>query len=104
MSFAYLVIYKGQPENPDAFLRYYIDRHIPIVWTFPKIQAIQIHRDVDGGEFFMITRLIFDNLEDLRAAITSEQRECARTDMQNFPPFCGNVHRQTVEILEMSRG
>ena len=101
MSHAYLVIYEVQPEDPEAFLQYYIEKHIPIVWTFPKIRRVQIERGVDGGDLFMITRLIFDTLEDLRTAITSKERERARADMQKFPAYHGRVRRQTVEILEV---
>jgi uncharacterized protein (TIGR02118 family) len=104
MSVAYLVIYEGQPENADEFLRYYIEHHLPIVWTFPKIRGIEVERGVDEGDFFMITRLTFDTIEDLRIAINSEQREHARADMKNFPPFNGTVRRQAVEIMEISRG
>jgi uncharacterized protein (TIGR02118 family) len=101
MSAAFLVIYKGQPEDPEAFLRYYVEKHVPLVWKFPKIRHIEIERGVDGGEFFMITRLTFDTIEDLRVAIHSKERERARTDMKNFPPFKGTVRRQAVEIMDM---
>ena len=101
MSYAYLVIYEVQPEDPEAFLRYYVDQHLPIVWTFPKIRRVQIERGVDGGDFFMITRLTFDTLEDLRKAIASKERERARADMQNFPDYHGRVRRQAVEIVEV---
>ncbi len=103
MSVAYLVIYEGQPENADEFLRYYIEKHLPIVWTFPKIRGIEVQRGVDDGDFFIITRLTFDNMEDLRIAIDSEERERARADIQNFPPFDGIVRRQAVEIMEIPR-
>ena len=103
MSVAFLVIYEGQPEDLDAFLQYYIDKHVPIVWTFPKIRRIELERGIDGGDFFMITRLTFDTIEDLRVAINSTERERARVDMKNFPPFDGTVRRQAVEIMDMPR-
>jgi len=102
MSFAYLVIYEVQPENPGEFLQYYMNKHIPIVWTFPKIRRVEIERGVDGGDFFMIARFTFDTLEDLRVAISSKERERARADMQNFPAYTGRVRRQAVEILEIN--
>ena len=104
MSAAYLVIYEGQPDDPEAFLKYYVERHVPIVWTFPRIRRVEVQRGVDGGDFFMVTRLIFDSVEDLQVAIHSEERERAREDMKNFPPFKGVVRRQAVEILEVPRG
>jgi uncharacterized protein (TIGR02118 family) len=103
MSAAFLVIYEGQPQDPEAFLRYYVEKHVPLVWKFPKIRRIEIGRGVDGGDFFMITRLTFDTIEDLRVAIHSKERERARADMKNFPPFSGIVRRQAVEIIDMPR-
>lgn len=103
MGAVYLVIYEGQPEDPEAFFRYYVEKHVPLVWKFPKIRRIEIERGVDGGDFFMIARLTFDRIEDLRIAISSEERKRARADMRNFPPFKGTVRRQAVEIMDMSR-
>ena len=103
MSAAYLVIYEGRPEDPDAFLNYYVKKHVPLVWAFPRIRRVEIQRGVDDGDFFLITRLTFDSIEDLRAAIPSRERERAREDMKNFPPFRGTVRRQAVEVLEMVR-
>ena len=101
MSYAYLVIYEGKPDNAEEFLRYYIEYHLPIVWTFPKIRRVEVERGVDGGDFFMIARFTFDTLEDLNVAICSPEREKARADMANFPPFEGTIRRQAVEILEV---
>ena len=104
MSVAYLILYEGQPENPETFLRYYLEKHVPIVWTFPRIRGVEVQRGVDGGDFFMISRLTFDSMEDLRRATQSDERERAREDMKNFPPFKGIVRRQAVELLEIDRG
>lgn len=104
MGFAYLVIYEGEPEDPVEFLRYYIEKHIPLLWRFPNIRRVEVERGVEGGDFFMITRLSFDALEDLLTAISSEERGVARADMENFSPFRGTVRRQAVEIMEIPRG
>jgi uncharacterized protein (TIGR02118 family) len=104
MSAVYLVIYEGRPEDPGAFLKYYMEKHVPLVWAFPRIRRIEIQRGVDGGDFFLITQLTFDSIEDLRIAITSSERERAREDMKHFPAFRGTVRRQAVEVLEVVRG
>lgn len=107
MSVAYLVMYEGKPEDPEAFLRYYVEKHVPLVWAFPKIRAIEVQRGLDGGEgnaFFLIARLVFDSVEDLLSAVHSRERAVAREDMKNFPAFEGVVRREVVEILEMRRG
>ncbi len=103
MSYAYVVTYQGRCENPDAFVDYYVKDHLPIAWTFPKISRIEVDRGVDGEGFFMSARLIFDTLEDLRAALESPQRERARADMANFPHFEGRNPRHTVEVLNVPR-
>jgi len=104
MGVAYLVMYEGKPDDPEAFLRYYIEKHVPLVWTFPKIRRVEVEWGPDNADFFLIARLIFDTMEDLILATNSEQRERARADMNNFPPFRGTVRRQAVEILEIPRG
>jgi uncharacterized protein (TIGR02118 family) len=102
MSAAILVIYDGQPEDPEAFLRYYLEHHVPIVWTFPGIRAIAIERTVDG-DVFMIARFLFDSAADARIALHSPQRARARADRDRFPPFRGPVRHQIVEVIEMQR-
>ena len=103
MSYSYLVFYEGECENPEEFLHYYIDNHLPIVWTFPCVRRVQIQRGVNGGDFFIVARFTFDTLVDLREAITSAERRRAREDMTNFPPFHGRIRYQTVEDIEIDR-
>ena len=94
MSFAYLVIYQGRPEDPEAFLRYYIAHHLPIVWTFPNIRKVEVERGVDGGDVFMIARFTFDSLADLKTAIHSPQREAARRDMAKIAQDSAETQRR----------
>ena len=70
MSAAVLVIYDGKPEDPEQFLRYYIDVHIPLVWKFPGIRAVQVEHTVEG-DVFMIARFLFDTPAAARAALDS---------------------------------
>ena len=42
MSYAHLVVYEGKPDNAEEFLRYYIEHHLPIAWTFPKIRRVEL--------------------------------------------------------------
>ncbi len=44
MPAAVLVVYDGTPEDPETFYRYYIERHLPLVWEFPRIRGIEIDR------------------------------------------------------------
>ena len=103
MAAAVLVVYDGKPDDPDRFLRYYIDHHVPLVWKFPRIRQVQIERVVDG-DIFMIARFLFDTPEDASAALQSPEREQARADRANFPAFVGTVRHQIVEVIEVPHG
>ena len=101
MAAALLVIYDGRPKDPDAFYRYYVEHHVPLVWEFPRIRGIELERCVEG-DIFMIARLCFDHPDDAKAALQSPEREVARRDRDlHFPPFEGRIRHQIVEIVEM---
>jgi hypothetical protein len=34
MSAAILVVYDGRPDEPERFLQYYLDVHVPLVWRY----------------------------------------------------------------------
>lgn len=97
MSASYLILYEGVPEDPEAFFAYYVTHHVPLVWRFPGIRTVEVMRGAGEGDFFMITRLQFDSLDALRAGVSSPEREAARADMANFPPFAGTVRWQIAE-------
>jgi uncharacterized protein (TIGR02118 family) len=103
VSAAVLVVYDGSPDDPERFLRYYVDHHVPIVWTFPGIRGVQVDRTVEG-DIFMVARFMFDSVAEARAALDSPERARARADRDNFPRFQGTVRHQIVEVLDVPRG
>ena len=110
MSVAYLVIYEGQPADREQFLRYYIDEHLPIIWMWPRIRRVEVdvrvsHKDAlaNPSGVFMIARFLFDNAEDLNAALQSPQRQLARDDRANFPTFYGTMRHQAVAVVDVPR-
>lgn len=110
MTAAYLVIYEGKPEDPDAFLHYYVEHHLPLIWRWPKIRSVELELRADAADawaepsdVFMIARFVFDSLADLQAALDSDARRVARNDRDHFPVFNGNRYHQAVEILDVPR-
>lgn len=110
MSVSYLVIYEGEPEEPKAFLDYYINHHLPIIWTWPNIRSVEVALRCESGdalanptEIFMIARFTFDSLDDLHSALQSPERARAREDSHNFPPFKGTMRHQAVEVIDVPR-
>ena len=103
MSYAYVITYRGECEDPQAFVDYYVNHHVPIVWTFPNIRGIEVDRGLGEEGFLLSARLTFDTLEDLRGALESPQRDRAKADMGNFPHFDGENPRYVAEALEIPR-
>lgn len=99
MTAAYLVIYEGEPADDEAFLNYYLDVHVPIIWTWPRIRGVEVQRGRDGGDVFMIARFTFDSLKDVRMALASPGRQRAREDREHFPRFDGTIRHQAVEVV-----
>ncbi len=102
MSASYLVIYEGRPDDADAFFDYYVTKHVPLIWGFPRIRAVEIMREVGDSELFMITRLVFDTVEELRQAVTSPYRSVTKADMDKFPAFRGTIRWEIVENLDFT--
>lgn len=101
MTAAYLVIYEGAPrEDAEGWLDYYLLEHVPLLWGFPDLRRVDVHVGHDEGDVFLMTRLLFDDLDRLRAAITSPQRLVARRDMDEniLPGFEGRVRHQVTEV------
>jgi uncharacterized protein (TIGR02118 family) len=109
MSAAYLVIYDGHPDDPEAFLAYYLGPHTAIIRRWPRIRGIELDvaehahdpASTTGG-VFMVARFLFDSVADLRTALKSPERAEARADRDRMPAFRGTVRHQAVEIRKVT--
>ncbi len=99
MAYSYLVCYRGRADDPAAFVRYYRDAHLPLVRRFPGVRSVELHVGADAdAPFLLVLRLIFATREDLDAALASPERQRAKEDMRNFPPFSGETWRQVSRV------
>jgi uncharacterized protein (TIGR02118 family) len=109
MTASYFVRYEGEAANRAGFLRYYRDRHAPILARFPGIRSIILHSPVEWHDTFpvnpdrftLLAQMIFDSEEDLDRALQSEARAEARVDFAHFPQFEGVVYHQAVVSEEV---
>jgi len=70
---SYFVRYEGQAENQEEFVRYYRERHAPILARFPGIRSIVLHQPaewhdrfpVNPDRFSLLAQMIFDTEDDL---------------------------------------
>ena len=105
MSAAYLVIYDGEPDDPEAFADYYENVHGPMLWGFPGIRDVQIHLRQGGAGPFLVTRLVFDSLGELVEAVEGPYRATTRRDMDEniLPRFHGTVRHVITDVHIPSR-
>jgi hypothetical protein len=95
---SYLVHYPGQAEDPNEWMAYYLDHHPQIMATFPGIRQIEVCSRVDWCGFLPWPRVnymqrnkvVFDDSDALRTAMSSHVIKDMRADFHNFPPFNGN--------------
>ena len=104
MSVSYFVRYRGSAADPEAFARYYRERHAAILGDFPGLRGLVLHRPIAAldpfptrpGDAFFLAQMTFDSAEHLNRALASEARARARADFANFPTFEGEVTHQAM--------
>lgn len=87
---AALIILYGHPTDPAAFEDYYANRHIPYAGEhMPGVrdaENLRITGAARGSEqpYYRISRLSYDNLDDLRSGIESAEGRAVLADLDNF--------------------
>jgi uncharacterized protein (TIGR02118 family) len=84
-----LVVLYGQPDDPDAFERYYADTHTELANAVPGLRRFEAARGIatpDGSDvpYQRIAELTFDDVEALQAGIASDEGQAAVNDLANF--------------------
>jgi uncharacterized protein (TIGR02118 family) len=84
-----LVVAYGQPEDPNAFDRYYVDTHIPLVNKIPNLRRFESGKVVgtpDGlpPPYYYLAELSFEDAEELQASLDSPDGQAAAADVGNF--------------------
>lgn len=86
---AKLTVLYGHPTDPGAFDTYFAEKHIPLVCKMPNVtrfEAGKVVTDPRGGElpYYFIAELWFEDLENLRASMESQESQAADDDVSNF--------------------
>lgn len=97
---AQIIALYGEPDDAEAFQRYYRETHIPLTKQLPGLIRYELSRgtisDFGGGSpYFMVATLTFSAKKDVHAAMVSEIGEAVAVDLKNFAS--GGV---TVLIME----
>lgn len=101
---SYFVRYRGQAQDPSAFLRYYKERHAPILQRLPGIRSLTMHVaqpwedpcPVRPSGSLLVAQMTFEDVAALNAALQSDARRVAREDFDCFPQFRGEVTHEAL--------
>lgn len=96
---SFVVRYYRPINNQQAFNNHYVDHHPPIMAHFPRIRNILCYSPVKWSDpnpvapsnSFLGNELVFDSINDLNAALSSDVRHDLRADYRQFPAHEGKV-------------
>ena len=82
------VLYK-QPDDVDAFDKYYESTHVPIATKVPGLRSYTLSGPVPGPDgaqplYHLVAALTWDSAEDFQAGMASPEGEAALADVANF--------------------
>lgn len=87
MSVKLIALYK-KPQDTKAFDDHYFNVHAPLAEKMPGLRHVEYNRVTASpmGEpgYYLIAELTFDSLEDLNAAMASEEGKAAAKDLMGF--------------------
>lgn len=100
MSATAVIIYQGFLSNPARFRSHYEQVHVPLLWNLDGLRRVELDWD-DAGEIRLVTHLIFDSLDRLKASLNGPARAELRVDMEQnlVPHFHGTVLRAEAERI-----
>jgi uncharacterized protein (TIGR02118 family) len=83
----FVVLY-GQPESPEDFKKYYVDKHVPLAATLPGLRAYRYTFEVMEGrkpaKWFCVFEGEFDSAEAMGEAMSSDIGKAVNADVPNY--------------------
>jgi uncharacterized protein (TIGR02118 family) len=84
-----LTVLYGQPKDPNAFEKYYLETHTPIALKIKGMRRFDIAKvaaaaDGSPSPYYRTADILFDDLEALQAALGSPEGQAAAGDLANF--------------------
>lgn len=84
-----LTVLYGHPDDPEAFDRYYTEKHVPLAkrmkgltgWTIGHCEAAE---EGETPPYYMIVGLYAESREALEAILASPEGEATVADVSNF--------------------
>jgi uncharacterized protein (TIGR02118 family) len=88
VAFQLTVLYK-QPDDVEAFDKYYESTHVPIATKLPGLRTYTVSGPVPGPDgapppYHLVAILTWDSAEEFQAALGSAEGQAATADVANF--------------------
>lgn len=85
-----LMVLYPQPDQPDAFKKYYKDSHLPLAQQLPGIRSYSYgYPEVLGetaNDSFCVFQAMFEDVEAMARALDSEIGQRVAADVPNYSP------------------
>lgn len=81
-----VVLYKA-PQDPEAFMAYYREKHLPLVAKIPGLvrsEITRLDRTLMGDGYFLMAEMFFADGDSFRAAMKSPENAATGADLANF--------------------
>lgn len=81
-----IVLYKA-PQDPDAFLAYYNETHLPLVAKIPglvRAEVTRLDKTLLGDGYFLMAEMYFADAEAFKIAMKSPENAATGADLANF--------------------
>ncbi len=84
-----LTVLYGQPQDTEAFDRYYKQTHAPLALKIPGVKGFTATKPMslnpqERSPYYLIAILYFDSLEAMQSGFQSPEGQAATADVQNF--------------------
>jgi uncharacterized protein (TIGR02118 family) len=84
-----LTVLYGQPQDPQAFDRYYEQTHVPLAQKIPGLKAFTTIKPAplspqEKSPYYLIAILHFESQQAMGAAFQSPEGQAAAGDVRNF--------------------
>jgi uncharacterized protein (TIGR02118 family) len=82
-----VALYK-QPQDPAEFNRQYFEEHIPLAMKMPGLKRSEVSKitgsPMGQSEYYLIAELYFDDMEALKAAMSSPEGKASAKNLMGF--------------------
>lgn len=103
-----IALYK-KPENTAEFDQQYFETHLPLASKMPGLRKAEVSKILGtpqgDSEHYLIAEMYFDDMDALKAAMSSEEGKAAAKNLMSFAkPLVSMMFAQVEEKVPASVG